>query len=89
MLTPGARDDITAEIDRIVQRFLPANHGDEQLSADDSLADSGLNSVSLLEIIVALEDRFGIELTTEPEVLTGLDSRSALHKLVMHKVFGR
>ena len=49
MLTPGAQEDVTAEIDRIVLRFLPANHGDEPIGAEDSLADAGLNSVSFLD----------------------------------------
>ncbi|MEQ4305089.1 acyl carrier protein [Plantactinospora sp. B6F1] len=43
-------------------RLLPA---DERLTADAPLADLGLDSVSTLEILAAIEERYGVELGEE------------------------
>ena len=81
--------DVAGEVDEIVHRFLPANRGPGRVGEDDSFAELGMNSVALLEMVVQLEDRFGIDLTDDPGKLAGIDSLRAGREWVTGKVARR
>jgi acyl carrier protein len=59
--------DVTAEVRRLVSRFAPSGTPEERLGADVPLGARGLglDSVAIVELLVACEKRFGIRFPGE------------------------
>lgn len=79
-------EQVASEVERIIHRFAPKNSANDRISVEVSFADLGLNSVSFLEMIIALEDRFEVALTAQFDELARIESLGDLHALVLSRI---
>jgi acyl carrier protein len=71
------------EIRQFVQKLLTENRDDQPLADDESLMLSGrLNSIDAVEIVMFLEEKFGVEFAGADFDREELDSVDAINALV-------
>ena len=82
----AAATDVAAEVRAyIVERFL-FGQGGESLSSDESLLESGtVDSTGVLEVVMFLEQRFGVKTADEELVPDNLDSIQKIAAFVRRK----
>ena len=70
----------------VVDHFLFGQGGDK-LGSEDSFLEKGLiDSTGVLEVVMFLEERFGIKVQDEELVPDNLDSLARIARFVEHKV---
>ena len=79
--------DLAAEVRAyIVERFL-FGQGGESLSSDQSFLESGIvDSTGVLEVVMFLEQRFGVKVADDELVPDNLDSINKIAAFVERKV---
>lgn len=77
-------EEIDQGVREVAMRHLPPTAA--RLEPDSALIAAGMTSVALLELLVALEDRFGVSLTTSTADLTEAGTLASLQELVKRKV---
>jgi acyl carrier protein len=78
--------DLAADVRAyIVERFL-FGQGGESLSSDDSFLESGIvDSTGILEVVMFLEQRFGVKVADDELVPDNLDSINKIAAFVERK----
>ena len=57
-----ASEQLLAQIDELVRRHLPMGRADVRLLPDQELRSMGLNSLRAVDLLLSLEDTFGIRI---------------------------
>jgi acyl carrier protein len=55
-------DPVRAQITEIVETMLARRAGPASIAADQNLSDAGLTSLDMVNLMLAIEDEFGIEI---------------------------
>ena len=55
-------DPVRAQITEIVEAMLARRAGPSSIAADQNLSDAGLTSLDMVNLMLAIEDEFGIEI---------------------------
>jgi acyl carrier protein len=59
------REEVLAEVIEIVRRFVPADKNPVIAESSAIVADLGVNSLLVLDLVLALEDRYGVSIDDE------------------------
>ncbi len=83
-----AREEVFQQVEVIIKKFLEQTIGwDEPVAHDMSLIDGGLvDSLSIVQIVQALQNRFDIEIAVSDMVVDNFDSVNAIGEFVAAKL---
>ncbi len=79
------REKINQELVSLIQAAMPEIDGDVSLSAS-IVSEYGVNSVSIIRLIVAIESKFGVSFSDYELDLAGYDSFSDLAAVIEKKL---
>lgn len=79
--------NIAEEIERFIREDLVRDPGEDGFSRDDSLIQKGiLDSMSILQLVAFVEDRFSVRVTDDEVVTDNFDSIQAICNLIQRKL---
>ena len=77
----STREAILDELAVVLQGVLPGTGG--PTDPDESLLESGLDSVAMVDLLAAVEDRFGLAVPPEEITPENFASRSSLASMIL------
>jgi acyl carrier protein len=81
-MTESAMDTAQGKITELVQALLAKRGGGALTSADQNLTDAGLTSLDMVNLMLAIEDAFEIEIPQRRMTPANFRTVSAIEKLV-------
>jgi len=76
------RDPVRVQITGIVEAMLARREGPGTVAADQNLADAGLTSLDMVNLMLAIEDEFGIEIPQRRMTPANFRTIAAIEQLV-------
>ncbi|MGH6970955.1 MAG: phosphopantetheine-binding protein [Caulobacteraceae bacterium] len=73
---------VTAEVTRIVEALLAKRGGARGVGRDESLTDAGLTSLDMVNLMLAVEDAFGVEVPQKRMTPANFRSIAAIEVLI-------
>jgi acyl carrier protein len=81
-MADGTTFTVRAQITAIVEALLAKRSGAASVAADENLTDAGLTSLDLVNLMLAIEDEFGIEIPQRRMTPASFRSVEAIESLV-------